>query len=59
MLLDHVGEALADAGDADTAAGLLAAVLARGNGAAFQRRAYERAGHLRDVVASAVAATAG
>jgi carboxylate-amine ligase len=59
MLLEHVGDALADAGDAGTAAGLLAAVLARGNGAAFQRRAYERAGHLRDVVASAVAATAG
>jgi carboxylate-amine ligase len=47
------------AGDAGTAADLLAAVLARGNGAAFQRRAYERAGHLRDVVASAVAAAAG
>ena len=46
MLLDHCREALADAGDADTVAGLLAALLARGNGASFQRAAYRRSGRL-------------
>ena len=50
-------EALADAGDADTVAGLLAALLARGNGASFQRAAYRRSGRLPDVISSAVAVT--
>jgi carboxylate-amine ligase len=58
MLLDHVGDALADAGDSDTAAELLAAVLARGTGAAFQRNAYRRSGHLPSVAATAAAITA-
>ncbi len=58
LLLEHVGDALADAGEADTVAGLLAAVLDRGNGAAFQRSAYRRSGHLPGVVSRAVAATA-
>jgi hypothetical protein len=48
-LLEHVRDALDEAGDADTVTGLLGAVLARGNGAAFQRRADDqgcvRAGH--------------
>ena len=57
MLLDHCREALADAGDADTVAGLLAALLARGNGASFQRAAYRRSGRLPDVISSAVAVT--
>jgi carboxylate-amine ligase len=57
MLLDHCREALADAGDADPVAGLLAALLARGNGASFQRAAYRRSGRLPDVISSAVAAT--
>jgi carboxylate-amine ligase len=57
MLLDHCREALADAGDADAVAGLLAALLARGNGASFQRAAYRRSGHLPDVISSAVAVT--
>jgi len=57
MLLDHCREALADAGDADTVAGLLAALLARGNGASFQRAAYRRSGRLADVISGAVAVT--
>jgi carboxylate-amine ligase len=57
MLVDHCREALADAGDADTVAGLLAALLARGNGASFQRAAYRRSGRLADVISSAVAVT--
>jgi glutamate---cysteine ligase / carboxylate-amine ligase len=57
MLIDHCREALADAGDADTVAGLLAALLARGNGASFQRAAYRRSGRLADVISSAVAVT--
>jgi len=58
LLLEHVGDALADAGDSDTVNGLLAAVLRRGNGAAFQRSAYRRSGSLPEVVGSAAAVTA-
>jgi hypothetical protein len=36
---------------------MLSSLLARGNGAAFQRTAFRRAGHLADVVNSAVLAT--
>jgi carboxylate-amine ligase len=57
MLLDHCREALADAGDTDAVAELLAALLARGNGAAFQRAAYRRSGSLPDVIGCAVLAT--
>jgi carboxylate-amine ligase len=57
MLLEHVSDALADAGDSDTVADLLAAVLTRGNGAIFQRNTYRRSSHLPDVVTSAAAAT--
>jgi glutamate---cysteine ligase / carboxylate-amine ligase len=57
LLLEHVSDALADAGETGTVTDLLAAVMARGNGAAFQRNAYRRSGHLADVVSSAVAAT--
>jgi carboxylate-amine ligase len=57
MLLEHVSDALADAGDSDTVADLLAAVLTRGNGAIFQRKTYRRSSHLPDVVTSAAAAT--
>jgi carboxylate-amine ligase len=57
MLLDHCREALADAGDADAVTELLAALFARGNGAAFQRAAYRRSGRLEQVVSSAVTAT--
>ena len=37
MLLDHCRDALAETGESDTVAELLTALLARGNGAAFQR----------------------
>ena len=57
LLLEHVSDALADAGETGTVTDLLAAVMARGNGAAFQRNAYRRSGHLADVVSSAAAAT--
>jgi glutamate---cysteine ligase / carboxylate-amine ligase len=59
LLLEHVSDALADAGDTGTVTDLLAAVLRRGNGAAFQRSAYHRSGRLPDVVTSAAAATMG
>ena len=57
MLLDHVRDALADAGDSDTTADLLAAILARGTGVAFQRDAYRRSGHLPTVATTAAAIT--
>jgi carboxylate-amine ligase len=57
MLLDHCREALAEAGDADTVAGLLTELLARGNGASFQRAAHRRSGRLPEVISSAVAVT--
>lgn len=59
MLVDYVSDALADAGDLAAVTELLAAVLRRGNGAEFQRAAYQRSGQLCDVVSGAVAATAG
>ena len=37
----------------------LADLLARGNGATFQRAAYRRSGRLADVISSAVIATEG
>jgi glutamate---cysteine ligase / carboxylate-amine ligase len=57
LLLDHCRNSLADAGDADAAAELLSALLARGNGAAFQRDVYRRSGRLPDVIGDAVAVT--
>ena len=59
MLLDHCRDALADAGDADTVTELLTALLTRGNGAAFQRAAYQRSGRLSDVIGDAVRVTEG
>jgi carboxylate-amine ligase len=56
-VVDHCRDALADAGDSDTVTALLTALLARGNGAVFQRGAYRRSGRLRDVINSAVAIT--
>ena len=58
LLLDHVRDALADAGDLAAVSGLVADVRRRGNGAAFQRNAFRRTGRLRDVV-SAAAGEAG
>jgi glutamate---cysteine ligase / carboxylate-amine ligase len=57
-LLDHVRPALEEAGDLDTVTGLLAAVLARGTGATFQRAAYQRSGRILDVVTGALEQTA-
>jgi carboxylate-amine ligase len=57
MLLDHCRDALSDTGDADTVAGLLTDLLARGNGASFQRSAYRRSGRLPEVISSAVEVT--
>jgi carboxylate-amine ligase len=57
-LLDHVHDALSDAGDEDVVAELLAAVLERGNGAAFQRGVYRETQDLRSVVTGAAALTA-
>jgi glutamate---cysteine ligase / carboxylate-amine ligase len=58
MLVDHVRDALAETGETVNVRELLAAVLARGNGAAFQRNAYRSSGRLAHVVNSAAAATA-
>lgn len=55
-LLAHVRDALDETGDTATVTELLAAVLARGNGAAFQRGAY-RDGRLSSMIDSAAAAT--
>jgi glutamate---cysteine ligase / carboxylate-amine ligase len=57
LLLEHLGDALADAGETGTVTDLLAAVLARGNGASFQRNTYRRSGHLPDIVTRATEAT--
>jgi len=57
MLLDHCRDALAEAGEADTVTELLTALLARGNGASFQRAAYRRSGRLSDVISAAVLVT--
>lgn len=58
-LLDHVHDALSDAGDADFVAESLGAILKRGNGAAFQRSAYRETGDLRSVVTGAAEITGG
>ena len=57
LLLDHCRDALDDAGDTDAVTEMLSALLARGNGAAFQRAAFRQSGRLADVVSTAVAAT--
>ena len=57
LLVDHCRDALDDAGDTDAVTEMLSALLARGNGAAFQRAAFRHSGRLADVVNSAVAAT--
>ena len=59
MLLDHCRDTLAEAGESDTVAELLTALLARSNGAAFQRAAYRRTGRLSEMISSAVHVTAG
>jgi glutamate---cysteine ligase / carboxylate-amine ligase len=56
-LLDHVRDALDEAGDTAAVSDLLAEVLARGNGAAFQRSAYGGDGSMSEMIDSAAAAT--
>jgi carboxylate-amine ligase len=56
-LIEHIGDALAEAGDTGIVTELLAAVQARGNGAVFQRNAYRNGNHLPHVTDTAVAAT--
>ncbi|MET7913787.1 glutamate--cysteine ligase [Streptomyces avermitilis] len=58
-LLEHVGDALADAGDLDLAHEALAELLERGNGARVQRELLERTGSLRDTVTECVRQTQG
>ncbi|MFC9504624.1 glutamate--cysteine ligase [Streptomyces sp. NPDC057002] len=53
-LLDHVGEALADAGDFERARAACEQLLREGNGAQVQRELMERTGSLRDVVTECV-----
>jgi carboxylate-amine ligase len=57
-LLAHLSDALAEAGDTSVVTELLSAVLARGNGAAFQRDAYRNDHNLSQVTSAAAAATA-
>ena len=49
-LLEHVRDALADAGDLAMVTGLVADVHRRGSGASFQRDTFRRSGLMRDVV---------
>jgi len=56
-LFDHVRDALDDASDTAAVSDLLAAVLARGNGAAFQRSVYGGDGSMSEMIGSAAAAT--
>ena len=56
-LVQHIGPALEDLGDLTEVHELIAALLARGDGAAAQRAAYSRRGRIEDVVADAVSAT--
>jgi carboxylate-amine ligase len=57
LLVDHCRDALDDAGETDVVQEMLRILLARGNGAVFQRTAFRRSGRLDDVVNSAVAVT--
>jgi carboxylate-amine ligase len=56
-LLEHVQPALADSGDLAATSALLDALLARGNGAMFQRELYRRSGRILDVVSGALEQT--
>ena len=59
LLLEHVRDALADAGDLATVTGLVADVHRRGNGATFQRDTFRRSGLMRDVVRGVAWAVTG
>ncbi|MGW2947635.1 carboxylate--amine ligase, partial [Streptomyces sp. NPDC001226] len=53
-LLEHVGDALTESGDAARVEEAVADLLCRGNGAREQRLLMERTGSLRDVVTQCV-----
>jgi carboxylate-amine ligase len=57
-LAEHCRDALADAGDAGAVAELLAGLLARGNGAVFQREEFRRSGRLPEMIDRAASVTA-
>ncbi len=59
LLVEHVTEALHDAGDHATVTALLSEVLRRGNGATFQRAAFARTGSVAGLAAEAAEVTAG
>ena len=59
LLVEHVRDALADAGDTRLVTDLLDAVLYRGNGATAQRSEYQRRGRLMDVITAAATTTTG
>jgi carboxylate-amine ligase len=59
LLVEHVRDALADAGDIRLVTDLLDAVLYRGNGATAQRLEYQRRGRLMDVITAAATTTTG
>jgi carboxylate-amine ligase len=56
-LLDHVREVLQEQGELDTVEALLFQLLARGTGAARQRKVYAKAASFCDVIADAVHVT--
>ncbi|MGW2948364.1 glutamate-cysteine ligase family protein, partial [Streptomyces sp. NPDC001226] len=56
-LLDHVGDALTESGDATRVEEAVADLLRRGNGAREQRLLMERTGSLRDVVTECIRQT--
>jgi carboxylate-amine ligase len=56
-LFDHVRDSLDEAGDTAAVSELLVTVLARGNGAAFQRSVYGGDGSMSEMIGSAAAAT--
>jgi carboxylate-amine ligase len=58
-LLDHVDEALVEAGDAERARETAESVLREGNGAVVQRRLLEEKGSLGAVVAECARRTQG
>ena len=59
LLVEHIRDALADAGDTRLVTDLLYTVLYRGNGAAAQRSEYQRRGRLMDVITAAATTTTG
>jgi carboxylate-amine ligase len=59
LLLEHLRDALVDAGDAERVADLYDSVLREGTGADLQRAVYALTGRPRDVVVEAVRRTAG